>query len=182
MRTILFVIFYGLFAQVLIAQQVINTSWETVEEFKAEEPIIIKNIIWLENNPIATDQNDTKALSENIIKWLSNTPYLSVTLDGVFLESLLSNKRFKYAEKFKVTYLFGKSLYIIQHQNNLDEVKASARGIEGMVTVYKELKQVDSSLTNGQLEKYTRLSSKGKLEKYVVNRLLQSSFTISYKE
>lgn len=182
MRTILFVIFYCLSAQLLFAQQIKNSSWATIEEFKAEEPVIIRNIIWLESNPIATDQNDTKALSENIIKWLSNTPYLSVTLDGVFLESLMNNKRFKYAEKFKVTYLFGKSLYIIQHQDNLDEVKASTRGIEGMVTVYKELKQLDPSLTNGQLEKYTRLSLKGKLEKYVGGRLLQSSTTISYKE
>jgi len=164
------------------AQQVNNTSWATIEEFKAEEPVIIKNIVWLENNPIATDQNDTKALSENIINWLSNAPYLSVTLDRFFLENLINNKRFKYAEKFRVTYLFGKSLYIIQHQDNLDEVKASARGIEGMVTVYKELKQVDSSLTNFQLEKYVRLSSKGKLEKYVRGRLASPSTIISYKE
>ncbi len=180
MRSISFIFFFSMSSFGLFAQHVNNTSWETIEEFKEEEPIIIKNIIWLENNPIATDQNDTKALSENIINWLSNTPYISVILDRVFLESLMNNKRFKYAEKFKVTYLFGKSLYIIQHQDNLDEVKASARGVEGMVTVYKELKQVDPSLTNGQLEKYARLSSKGKLEKYVADRLQQSSITISY--
>jgi len=182
MRTIVFIVSYCLFPPLLLAQHVNNASWQTVEEFKAEESTIIKNIAWLENNPIATDQNDTKALSENIINWLSNVPYLSVTLDEVFLENLMNNKRFKYAEKFKVTYLFGKSLYIIQHQDYLDEVKASARGIEGMVTVYKELKQIDPSLTNFQLEKYLRLSSKGKLEKYVGGRLAHSSTIISYKE
>lgn len=180
MKTFLFIIIFSFGASNLSAQIVNNASWETVEDFKAEEPIIIRNIIWLENNPIATDQNDTKALSENIISWLSNTPYLSVVLDGVFLENLMNNKRFKYAEKFKVTYLFGKSLYIIQHQDSLDEVKASTRGIEGMITVYKELKLVDPSLSNVYLEKYTRLSTKGKLEKYVSSRLEQSNSPLSY--
>lgn len=162
------------------AQTVGSLSWETIDEFKAEEPNIIKNIVWLENNPIATEQNDTKALSEYIISWLSNTPYLKVVLDGVFLESLMNNKKFRYAEKFKVTYLFGKSLYIIQHQDNPDEVKASTRGVEGMVTLYKELQLADPSLRNSTLEKYVRLNQKGKLEAYVLDKLSQSSETLSY--
>lgn len=180
MRTIIFIIFISFSSANLVAQQVVRNSWITMAEFKAEEPNIIKNIIWLENNPVATEQNDTKALSENIINWLSNTLYISVTLDGVFLENLMNNKRFKYAEKFKVTYLFGKSLYIIEHQNDLDEVKASTRGIKGMITVYNELKLADPSLSNSQLEKYLRMSSKGKLEKYVADKLAQSSSVILY--
>lgn len=180
MRTFLFFIISSLPFTSLLAQQINTTSWETIEEFKAEEANIAKNIVWLENNPIATEQNDTKALSENIISWLTNTPYISVVLDGVFLENLMDNKRFKYAEKFKVTYLFGKSLYIIEHQNDLDEVKASVRGIEGMVTVYAELKQLDPSLSNSILEKYNRLKTKGKLEKYVADRLANSNTSLSY--
>jgi len=180
MRFILTIFLYSLLSVNLFAQTIGNTTWDTIEEFKAEEPVIVRNIIWLENNPIATEQNDTKALSENIISWLSNTPYISVILDGVFLENLMNNKRFKYAEKFKVTYLFGKSLYIIEHQDDLDEVKASVRGIEGMVTVYKELKQLDSSLTNSTLEKYQRLGTKGKLEKYVTDRFTQPNSALSY--
>ncbi len=180
MRFAVITFFFSLSVLTAYAQAVENTSWATIEEFKAEEPIIIRNIIWLENNPIATDQNDTKALSENIINWLTNTPYISVNLEGVFLENLMRNKRFKYAEKFKVTYLFGKSLYIIQHQDALDEVKASTRGIEGMINVYNELKLVDPSLTNNQLERYARLSAKGKLEEYVADRLKQSTAIISY--
>lgn len=169
-----------IFSVSLHAQQVGNTSWNSLDDYKAEEANIAKNIVWLENNPIATEQNDTKALSEYIISWLSNTPYISVILDGVFLESLMNNKHFKYAEKFKVTYLFGKSLYIIQNQDDPDEVKASVRGIEGMVTVYKELKLVDPTLRNGTLEKYSRLSHKGKLESYVRNRLTGTNEVLSY--
>lgn len=178
MRNILFFVLFSVIASNVYAQKVENTSWSTIEEFKAEEPTIIKNIIWLENNPIATSQNDTKELSENIINWLSNTPYISVILDEVFIESLLNNKQFKYAEKFKVTYLFGKSLYVIEHQDSLNEVKASVRGIEGMVLVYEELKLVDPSLWNSQLEKYCRLRARGKLEKYVRNRIEAPTSTI----
>lgn len=180
MRFILYLAFFSLVALNSFAQQVGNSSWETIEEFKAEEPNIVRNIVWLENNPIATEQNDTKALSENIINWLSNTPYISVILDGVFLERIMDNKKFKYAEKFKVTYLFGKSLYIIEHQDDFDEPKASVRGIEGMIMVYEELKQLDPSLNNSVLEKYARLRKKEKLENYVSDRLAQSSSTLSY--
>lgn len=180
MRTLFIVFFLITIYLPGVAQTVGNLSWETIDEFKAEEPNIVKNIVWLENNPIATEQNDTKALSEYIISWLSNTPYLKVVLDGVFLESLMNNKQFKYAEKFKVTYLFGKSLYIIEHQDNPDEISASTRGVEGMVTLYKELKLVDPSLRNSVLEKYTRLSQKGKLESYVRDKLSSSSVILSY--
>lgn len=180
MRFILYVIFFSLVSLCGLAQQIGRSSWETLEEFKAEEPNIIRNIIWLENNPFATEQNDTKALSENIINWLSNTPYVSVVLDGVFLEQIMDNKKFKYAEKFKVTYLFGKSLYIIENQNNSEETKASVRGIEGMITVYNELKQLDPSLNNSVLEKYARLRKKEKLENFVSERLAQSNSTLSY--
>lgn len=171
MRSLIFILFFVSFNIPVFSQTVGSLTWETIDDFKAEEPNITKNIVWLENNPIATEQNDTKALSEYIISWLSNTPYLEVILDGVFLESLMNNKKFKYAEKFKVTYLFGKSLYLIEHQDEPDEVKASTRGVEGMVTVYKELKRLDPSLRNGVLEKYLRLSQKGKLEVYVRDRL-----------
>lgn len=180
MRFLVYIVFFSLLSTGVKAQQVGNTSWDSLEEFKAEESTIARNIVWLENNPIATEQNDTKALSENIIDWLSNTPYISVVLDGVFLESIMDNKKFKYAEKFKVTYLFGKSLYVIENQNNMDEVNASIRGIEGMITVYTELKQLDPSLNNSVLEKYGRLSSKNKLGKYVSDRLSQSNTTLSY--
>lgn len=180
MRILSIVLFFIALSLGVEAQTVGNTSWKTVDEFKAEEPNIVKNIIWLENNPLATEQNDTKALSEYIISWLSNTPYLSVILDGIFLESIMNNRKFKYAEKFKVTYLFGKSLYVIEHQDKPDEVMASVRGIEGMVTVYKELKRLDTSLRNGVLEKYSRMKEKGKLKAYVRDRLTQPNEALSY--
>ncbi|MCB0505835.1 MAG: hypothetical protein KDC58_10075 [Cyclobacteriaceae bacterium] len=182
MRILLSLIFFVFLSFPILSQTVGNLSWESIDDFKAEESNIIKNIVWLENNPIATDQNDTKAISQYIISWLSSTPYLEVVLDGVFLESLLNSKKFKYAEKFKVTYLFGKSLYLIEHQDEPDEVKASTRGVEGMVLVYKELKRLDPSLRNGVLEKYARLSQKEKLESYVRARLSEpeSSVVLPY--
>ena len=180
MQLLLISLIYIVFSTSVQAQVVRNTSWNSIEEFKAEEPNIVKNIIWLENNPTGTNQNDTKGLSENIISWLSNTPYLTVVLDGFFLENLMNNKRFKYAEKFKVTYLFGKSLYIIEHQDDWDEVQASLRGIEGMIMVYKELKKLDSSLKNSTLEKYSKMRNNGKLESYVKQRLLEPAKPLSY--
>ena len=149
------------------AQHVGSMNWSSEEDFKQDEKYIVEDILWLEENPLASLTNDTKAISSYVLNWLSNTPYISVTLDEIFLEGISNNKKYKYAEKFRVTYLFGKSLYEIQHQGNDDEVMASARGIEGMAKVYMELKKSDPSAKNRLLEKYAKMVKNNRIESYV---------------
>jgi hypothetical protein len=124
---------------------------------------------------MATVTNDTKALSEYILKWLSNVPYLSVTYDEIFLERL-TNKNYKFGEKFRVTYLFGKSYYAITNPNNEvdSEAAASVRGIEGMVKVYQELIKIDPSVKHKILDRYSRLVKQDKLDAYTHSQLEKS--------
>ncbi|MEN8247891.1 MAG: hypothetical protein ABFS32_03095 [Bacteroidota bacterium] len=143
----------------------------TEEDFRKLEVEVLEKILWLEENPIATVSNDTKGMTEFILDWLTNTPYITVTYDEVFLESI-TTKKYKFIEKFRVTYLFGKSYYAITHVDQFEEVDASTRGIEGMVKVYSELKRMDPSAKHRQLEKYSRLVKSGKLESYVRNKLM----------
>lgn len=159
----------------LQAQDIILQNWQTEEDFRDAESDIKQNIIWLEENPLATVTNDTKAISEYVLNWLTNVPYLSITYDEVFLEGL-TNKKYKFGEKFRVTYLFGKSYYLINHSEDsvANEVNASARGIEGMVKVYQELKKIDPAVKHKVLEKYSRLFRKEKLEIYTATSLIKS--------
>jgi hypothetical protein len=159
----------------LIAQNVIMADWQTDDDFRRAEDGIKQNILWLENNPIASSSNDTKAITENVLNWLTHVPYLSVTYDEIFLESLTSSK-YKFGDKFRVTYLFGKSYYVINHPHDSVsiETKASARGIEGMVKVYQELKKMDPSVRHRVLEKYSRLVRQEKLHSYTESALAKS--------
>ena len=155
----------------LLGQQITDQAWQTEEDFRAVEPIVLENIEWLENHPLATPSNDTKALTEYVLNWLSGTPYIAVKYDEIFLDRLANSKKYKFGEKFRITYLFGKSYYMINNQSEASEISACSRGIEGMVAVYAELKKVDSSVHHGMLEKYSRLLKTGKLESYVKTTL-----------
>ena len=157
------------------AQRIGEIGWETPEDFKEQESLVVEDILWLEENPVATGVNDTKAISEFVLAWLTANPYLSVNLDEVFLEQIVDNKKFKYGEKFRVTYLFGKAVYQIENQDNVDETRASTRGIAGMVKVYYELQKFDPSIRNRILERYAKLYEDGKLENYVETTLSKSN-------
>lgn len=153
------------------SQHLGSTDWVTEEDFRVDEAIIVENILWLEENPFATESNDTKAISQYVLDWLTETPYVYVTLDEIFTERIINNKRYKYGDKFLVTYLFGKSAYIIQNPGDKSEVNASTRGVVGMVKVYDELLKVDLKAYNRTLELYRGLYEDGVLEDYVREQL-----------
>ena len=146
-------------------------KWQTEEDFRSAESSVLEKILWLEDNPMATISNDTKSISEYILYWLSNAQYMSVTFDEVFLEGLSNNNKYKFGEKFRVTYLFGKSYFILSNKGIVNEVGASRRGIEGMVKVYQELKKIDPSAKHRILEKYSRLVKTDKIDDYVESQL-----------
>ena len=174
-RNLLLFITTSIFTFNLQAQELTEQNWRTEDDFRRVESNIKQNIIWLEENPLATFSNDTKAITEYVLTWLANSPYISVTYDEVFLEGL-TNKKYKFSDKFRVTYLFGKSYYVISHPNDSvgGEVGASVRGIEGMVRVYQELIMIDPSVKHRVLEKYSRLVKQERLENYTESQLAKT--------
>jgi len=149
------------------AQYLGSTDWQSEEDFRADEKKIIDNVLWLEENPFATESNDTKAITEYVLEWLEQTPYISVTLDRIFTERITRSKKYKYGDKFLITYLFGKSLYVIQNPEDKSEINSAVRGVEGMIKVYIELLKADSKAFNRRLEFYKGLYERGGLEEYV---------------
>ena len=159
------------FKTALFAQYLGHTDWSSEDDFRAVEDKIVENIIWLEENPFATDANDTKAISQYVLDWLTETPYLSVTLDQVFTERIDTNKKYKYEDKLLISYLFGKSVYVIQNPEDNSEINASTRGIVGMVKVYNELLKADLKAYNRTMEFYRDLYEQGILEDHVREKL-----------
>lgn len=172
MRFLLLFVTISILCFNLQAQDITEQNWQTEKDFRLAEDNIKQSIIWLEENPLATLTNDTKAISEYVLNWLANVPYISVTYDEVFLEGL-TNKKYKFGDKFRITYLFGKSYYVISHPeaSDGDEARASARGIDGMVKVYQELLKIDPSVKHRVLDKYSKLVRQEKLANYVETQL-----------
>jgi len=156
-------------------QSIGRTDWISEEDFREDESIIVDNILWLEENPFATEANDTKAISEYVLQWLTEAPHLSVRLDEVFTDGIVK-KKYKYGDKMLVTYLFGKSVYTIENQEESSEVNASVRGLVGMLKVYQELLKVDLKAYNKTLDFYSDMHDKGNLDDYVRNLLESRGF------
>ena len=163
-----------LFYQWSVAQTIGRTDWATEKDFRDAEPMVIQNILWLEENPLANESNDTKAISEYVIEWLSESPYITVRFDEVFTSGIIYDRRYKYADKFRVTYLFGKSLHVMLNPSKADEGLACIRGVEGMIRVYEELLKFDSEAKRKELDNYLRLYKNGQLESYVRSQLNES--------
>ncbi len=155
-------------------------NWQTEADYRQYEDEVLATIEWLEENPIATTDNDTKAMTAFVLAWLAGVPYITVTYNDIFLESIANSKKYRFAEKFRVTYLLGKAYYYIKHPDNPDEAEACARGITGMVKVYEELKKVDPSVQHWRLEKYSRLYHNGKLLTYVRRQLSKEENPVFY--
>ncbi len=171
MRGVIGLLFILFFVESLTAQKIGETNWVIENDFRQDEQIIANNIIWLEENPFATDSNDTKAITSYVLNWVTRTPYISVTSEEVFTSGIVNNKKYKYAEKFKVTYLFGKSIYTIQNQDEPKEVDACMRGLAGMIKVYEEILKQDPKATNRDLNYYRDLYYSNRLKGYVEEQL-----------
>lgn len=155
-------------------QNMHDTDWKTEEDFRSAEEEIAGSIVWLEQNPFASESNDTKAMTSNVLDWVTNAPYISVTNDNLFTLGIVNNKKYKYAEKFRVTYLFGKTVYAINHQENPDEIEATLRGLEGMIQVYEEILMVDPTVEHRDLENYRQLYHSDRLDSYVRTQIKNS--------
>ena len=169
-------LFCFLLAAHLVNGQVVGeTNWQSIQDFSDSESAIVANILWLESNPFSNPENDTKGITQYVLKWLTDAPHISVTLDGIFLEDITKNKRYRYSDKFVVTYLFGKAAHIIQNPEDRDEVNASFRGVTGMVKVYDKILKQDPKAKNKRLTYFSKLYKEGRLKDYVGTQLAEQN-------
>ena len=155
-------------------QNIGDTNWKTEQDFRNAEKDVAGSIIWLEQNPFASESNDTKAITSYVLNWITNAPHVFVNNDNLFTLGIVNNKKYKYAEKFRVTYLLGKTIYAINHQEQPDEVEATIRGLEGMINVYEEIIKVDQAVIHRDLENYRQLHHSNRLEEYVRRQMKNS--------
>ena len=175
MQRVLILISFLLTAHLVNGQVIGETNWESIQDFSDSQSAIVANILWLEANPFSNAENDTKGITQYVLKWLTDAPHISVTLDGIFLEDITKSKRYRYSDKFVVTYLFGKAVYIIQNPEDKDELNASFRGVSGMVKVYDEIIKQDPKVKNKRLAYFSKLYKDGRLRDYVAAQLAEQN-------
>lgn len=149
-----------------------NTEWKTKADFKAAEPKIIENILWLEKTPFVSDTTLRKNVGAYVFKWMIDCPYITLGMDLKFEGVLLKDDKCQYCHIIAAMFLMGKTLSLIENSEKPDELKANIRGIESMITIYNEIiKQKGESAKNAIMENYLSLKTQNKLEDYVKKEL-----------
>ncbi len=148
-----------------------GTQWNSKEDYQSVEPQIIENILWLEANPLVEDMEYRKQVGAYVMKWLTGCPHISVTMTLKYEGKIMLDENYEFASRVSSIFLMGKTLYMIQHQDEkkkIREVKSNERGIVSMITLYNELvKEKGASAKNEIMEQYVKMQDEGRLQEFV---------------
>jgi hypothetical protein len=124
---------------------------------------IIACVYWLENTPL--DQEDEKRTAANgfLIKWLSGTPDVSVSLNSEIVT--------KYTDKnpqLLVLFLGGWSRYALKNNYSKDQRKGYYEGFKSMIIVYRKGVGIKKDKDMAHLVK---VFDEGKLEPWIEDNI-----------
>jgi hypothetical protein len=60
-------------------------------------------------------------------------------------------------------FMFGKTLYLIEHPDDKDEANAEYAGVKDMITLYGVITKKNPDLKSKVMERYIKLEGSGKL-------------------
>ncbi|MBF9255293.1 hypothetical protein I2I11_18490 [Pontibacter sp. 172403-2] len=156
-----------LFSLVASAQ---STDWQTKEDYLRDTAQVAQTIRWLEQNPFPEPFSERQQKAQYAFKWIEGAPY-TVNIDATFLQPILEDKKFAYKDMMVPQFVFGKGLYLIQHNGDKNEYEANLRGVQSMVTLYKHIKATDKRAKNKLLEKMEAAADQDKLPAYVRSQM-----------
>jgi len=147
-----------------------SSDWQTKEDYLRDTAQVAKTILWLEQNPFPELFSERQQKSAYAFKWIEGAPYM-VNVNATFLQPVLEDSKFAYKDMMVSQFLFGKGLYLIQHNGDKNEDEANLRGVQSMVTLYKHIKATDKRAKNKLLEKMEAAADKNKLRMYILSQM-----------
>jgi len=146
-------------------------EWETSEDYKFVEPIVIHKGKWLANN--ATDKEWNKNL-QYVIRWGYGVPYLNVSLfkkASTNFDHILSTlKKDRDKEKYIApieTFMLATSIVYHIENRNLDPIEGIMFILEQTITYYQNLKKSYPHISYAIFETLIQLQDLRKLEQYI---------------
>ena len=144
------------------------TEWNTKEDYEKSEQVVLKFILWLEQNPFTKDEDDRKVVAAYVLKWFIGCPYVSMSIDNKFI---LLNTDYKYEPIMLGAYMFGMGYYLLTNKGEKEGANSIHRGIVGMLNLYSSILKAEPDATNTMLDSYQALFNKNELKKYIKNKL-----------
>ncbi|MGV3610237.1 MAG: hypothetical protein ACO1N0_04780 [Fluviicola sp.] len=131
------------------------------KEFKASEPNFIASVDWIENTAFDEEPEMHKHQYAMIVGWMSDSPTITITLNGYVLDYTKVNK------ELLAFFMGGWGKYALEHHYSTDELECNLAGLRSMIRIYKtgKLKSDDA------MQKLVDLEEKGELEELVKEKI-----------
>lgn len=130
----------------------------TKEEFIQSEKEFIMAAQWLENTPLGTTPDKRKLMNAWILKWIINSPLITVELTEPML------KPFKKNPDLMIVFMAGYARFCLENSYSNDELKCTVAGMKSAVNCYNLggiLKK------DGEMADLAEDAEKGKLEEWI---------------
>ena len=145
----------------------LRMNWKTEDDFKNSQQRVINCINWLEENPCTKDEQSRKKIAAYVLIWFTKTTSIQLNVTTDVIRDVFEDSTYKYHAILFGTFLSGKGLYLIEHNNSEDGYKANLRGVTGMLTLYDAILKESPGAISDIMEKYKAMQQDGSLEKYI---------------
>ncbi len=167
MKRFLFSLFFLLTVLWLQAQELIpqNYRLKTKEDFQQYESTVKSCMEWLIRTPRSENTAKRIAVEEFTVKWIKDTPYLTVVIEPYVMKLAKKNP------DLLLTFMFGYTAYQLQHPENKALLTPHVAGLENLAKDYTLNKATFKE--DEKIEEILELQKKGEISAWVKTQLSQ---------
>ncbi len=133
-----------------------------VEDYAPYEQDVIDGVNWLINTPVNQEQNKRAELNTFLIKWLTGSPDVMVTIDSEIITFMDNPDCF-------MIFMGGWAKRALETGIYRDNLRGNIAGIESVIEFYKKNEKILGKIKG--IQKYIKLQKKNKLEDYIKSKI-----------
>ncbi len=157
LKKILFVFFISLGFSGIAQEVEPLTKVPKKKEFKSSEPNFVASVNWIENTAFDEDAEMHEQQYALIVGWMSDSPDVTITLNGYVLDYIRVNK------DLLAFFMGAWGKYSIENGYSNDLFQCNLAAVRSMINIYKTGKMK----TDSKMQELVDLDAGGKLEDWV---------------
>ena len=135
-----------------------NIELNNDADYKKYEKDIIAAAKWLEEKSIDADTLYAQKVNTFIIRWLSGSPDITISLNENFSKLIAENSQ------LIIIYMANYGKYYIENAGSASEPNACKAGIKSVLNAYKKGKNIQKS---EEIEKLLKLTNESEFDTYI---------------
>ena len=147
----------------LIAQELEipkEVKFETAEDYKEAEEMVLKATDWLLNTPLSEDPDKRKEVNAYVMMWMSGSPTVTIELVAGIVPLECAD--------CLMSFMSGWTKYSLENNYSKDKIAGAVAGADNAIAFYQKNKSTIGK--NADMEKLIKQQKKGSLEKYIKSK------------